>query len=144
MSLKRSRQVVLVDDNPDYGELMQRVFAQVRPDDELHWLRSIRPLVEQLNQKDSPLPDLIILDLMMPEPDGLQALYYLKQAPDLKSIPVIMWSGSEANHDALACYRAGANSFIQKPEGMQALRHFVEVTSTYWLTVVQLPSATTA
>ncbi len=60
-------------------------------------------------------PDLIILDVMMPEMDGLEVLRRLKAAPETSSIPVILLTALDEYDDSLAGYKMGADYYIAKP-----------------------------
>ncbi len=60
-------------------------------------------------------PDLIILDVMMPEMDGLEVLRRLKGAPETLSIPVIMLTALDQYENVLTGYKAGADHYITKP-----------------------------
>ncbi len=60
-------------------------------------------------------PDLIILDVMMPEMDGLEVLRRLKGAPETSSIPVVMLTALEQYENVLTGYKAGADHYITKP-----------------------------
>lgn len=60
-------------------------------------------------------PDLIILDIMMPQMDGLEVLTRLKEAPDTSSIPVILLTAKVQYEDVLGGYKLGADYYITKP-----------------------------
>ncbi len=60
-------------------------------------------------------PDLIILDIMMPEMDGLEVLRRLKSAPETSSIPVMMLTARDQPEDILRGYKTGADFYIPKP-----------------------------
>ncbi len=60
-------------------------------------------------------PDLIILDVMMPEMDGLEVLRRLKGAPETSSIPVVMLTALDQYENVLTGYKAGAEHYITKP-----------------------------
>src|SRR5262245_6607696 len=88
----------------------------------------------------APRPDLILLDLNMPRMDGRELLGHIKADPDLRRIPVVVLTTSEAETDILKTYDLHANCFITKPV---ELEQFVEVAKSiegFWLTLVKLPS----
>ncbi len=60
-------------------------------------------------------PDLIILDIMMPEMDGLEVLTRLKVTQDTVSIPVILLTAMMQHEDILTGYKTGADYYITKP-----------------------------
>jgi DNA-binding response OmpR family regulator len=74
-------------------------------------------------------PDLIILDVMMPEMDGLEVLRRLKVAPETSSIPVILLTALDEYEDSLTGYKMGADYYIAKPftktQMMTAIDHLL-------------------
>ena len=64
---------------------------------------------------DEHKPDLIILDIMMPEMDGLEVLRRLKAAPETSSIPIILLTALDEDEDILTGYKMGADHYITKP-----------------------------
>ena len=64
------------------------------------------------------IPNLILLDIMLPGDDGYTILEKLRSSPDTKSIPVIMVTAKEAEYDKVRGLEAGADDYITKPFGM--------------------------
>ena len=64
------------------------------------------------------IPDLILLDIMLPGEDGYAVLEYLKGRPNTQDIPVIMVTAKEAEYDKVRGLEGGADDFITKPFGM--------------------------
>jgi CheY-like chemotaxis protein len=87
----------------------------------------------------SPRPGVILLDLNMPRKDGREALKEMKQDPNLKNIPVIVLTTSQAEEDIYSSYQLGANSFISKPVTFEALLHVLQGIGQYWVDIVELP-----
>ncbi len=88
----------------------------------------------------SPKPGLILLDLNMPRMDGREALQQIKTHPELRKIPIIILTTSQAEEDILRSYDLGVNCFITKPV---TFRDFIEVTKSlgnYWFEIVQIPT----
>ncbi len=71
-------------------------------------------------------PDLIVLDVMMPEVDGLTALRALKADPDTSAIPVVMLSASVEDESVWLGWEAGAAYYLTKPFELAQLLHFIE------------------
>lgn len=90
----------------------------------------------------SPRPDLILLDLNLPGTDGREVLEQVKRDENLADIPVIVLTTSTDPGDIQSSYKAGANSYVQKPLDKDALYRAVELIKVYWLELVQLPQAT--
>lgn len=77
-------------------------------------------------------PDLILLDLNLPGLDGCSVLSSIKSDPDLRAIPVVILTTSNRVEDIVATYRAGANTFIRKPDEYPKYRDLVAVLRLYW------------
>lgn len=88
---------------------------------------------------DAPRPHLILLDLNLPGRSGHEILQELKGDADLRGIPVIVLSTSEAERDIVRSYNLGANSFISKPMDADAFAHHIHTMETYWFDIVRLP-----
>jgi CheY-like chemotaxis protein len=88
----------------------------------------------------NPRPDLILLDLNMPRKDGREALREIRAHPELRRIPVVVFTTSKADTDISLIYELGANSFVTKPVAYDALVNTLGVMSRYWLGIVELPS----
>lgn len=67
------------------------------------------------------MPDLILLDIMLPEEDGLSILKKIKSNPTTKNIPVIMLTAKNSEYDRVIGLDSGADDFISKPFGMMEL-----------------------
>lgn len=85
-------------------------------------------------------PDIILLDLNLPNIDGRQVLNIIKGDSNLRSIPVIVHSTSDADRDVSECYRLGANSYVTKPMLHSEFSKLIKAIDDFWLTMVKLPS----
>jgi len=108
MELKKT--IMVVDDNPDIvgivkSILMSRGYA----------VECAYSGPELLGRLDGEKPDLIILDIMMPEMDGFEVLTRLKGAPETSAIPVILLTAKNQYDDALLGYQRGTDYYISKP-----------------------------
>jgi two-component system, chemotaxis family, response regulator Rcp1 len=86
-------------------------------------------------------PDLILLDLHLPTKPGLEVLAEVSADPNLRCIPLIVLSGSQAEQDIVRSYELCANCSVTKPTDLEQLEHTVRVIEEFWLTVATLPSA---
>lgn len=87
-----------------------------------------------------PTPDLILLDLNLPRKDGREVLQEIKADADLKRIPVVVLTTSEADSDILTTYGLHANCYITKPVDMDQFIKIVKLLEEFWFTIVKLPS----
>lgn len=89
---------------------------------------------------DSPRPDLVILDLNLPRLSGREVLALIKHDDDLRRIPVVILSTSDAEEDVLRGYDLHANAYVTKPVDFEAFTRAVRQIDEFFLTVVRLPS----
>jgi CheY-like chemotaxis protein len=88
---------------------------------------------------DAPRPDFILLDLNLPKMDGREVLARIKEDDDLKTIPTVILTTSEAEADILKCYQLQANCYLNKPVMLEAFETLVKSINDFWLTKVKLP-----
>jgi len=86
-----------------------------------------------------PAPDLILLDLNLPRKDGREVLQEIKSDADLKRIPVVVLTTSEAESDIVTTYGFHANCYINKPVDMDQFIKIVQLLEEFWFTIVKLP-----
>jgi CheY-like chemotaxis protein len=86
-----------------------------------------------------PRPDLVVLDVNLPRVSGIDVLRRIKSDPDLRSIPVVVFSTSRSDVDVAAAYACGASSYVVKPTDLALFTEVVQAIESYWTTVVLLP-----
>ncbi|MDE8652586.1 response regulator [Novosphingobium album (ex Liu et al. 2023)] len=84
-------------------------------------------------------PELILLDLNLPRLDGAAVLAEMQRDPDLRTIPVVILTSSDAESDIVRSYELGANCYVTKPVGLDAFQSIVKSVESFWFTVVRLP-----
>ena len=77
-------------------------------------------------------PDLVLLDLNLPGPDGSAVLARWKSEPSLRVVPVVVLTTSDRDEDVRRSYLDGANTFVQKPDDFEGYRDFAEALRHYW------------
>lgn len=87
----------------------------------------------------APRPDIILLDLYLPKRNGMEVLSELKSDYDLKSIPVVIMTSSDATEDRAGCELLHVDNFIRKPFGMDAFLQVVRQLKRHLLSDVILP-----
>ena len=88
--------------------------------------------------KDAPRPNLVLLDLNLPRMNGHEALVDMKNDPDLRPIPVVVLSGSDAERYVPEAYDRHANSFVVKPISTEDVVHVLESIEDFWLVAAKL------
>jgi CheY-like chemotaxis protein len=138
--------VLMADDDADDRMLTKDAWEESRPASELDFVEDGEQLIDYLRRrgrfshlKGRTLPNLILLDLNMPKKDGREALVEIKGDPDLRRIPIIVLTTSNAEEDVHRSYELGVNSFIVKPVKFEALVEVMRNLSRYWFEIVELP-----
>lgn len=88
---------------------------------------------------DSPTPDLVLLDLNLPRLDGREVLAAMKSDPELRRIPVVVLTTSEAEEDVLRSYSLHANAYVTKPVDFDSFIEVVRKIDDFFVSVVRLP-----
>jgi CheY-like chemotaxis protein len=135
--------ILLVEDNPGDARLMKEALAEGKIRNRLHvvtdGVEALAYLRRQAPFAYADRPDLILLDLNMPRQDGRQVLAEIKKDEDLRRIPVVILSSSQAEADVARAYDLHANCYITKPLDVEQLISVVKSIEDFWLTIVRLP-----
>jgi CheY-like chemotaxis protein len=132
--------VMLVEDNADHAELVIRTLEDHRIANKIRHFADGQIALDYLfrrdayaNPEDSPRPHLILLDLRLPRVDGLEVLRQIKEFDELKNIPVIILTTSEAEKDVARAYNNHVNSYLVKPVGFEEFSKLMNDLGFYWL-----------
>jgi DNA-binding response OmpR family regulator len=148
MNLHHHRPILIVEDNDEDFEATMWALRKSRfevpiirckdGEDALSYLENRQRSGEE---KTSPVPAIILLDLNLPRTDGREVLKRIKTSVRLSSLPVVVVTTSASNSDVEASYKLGANSYVVKPVSMVKLREMVEGLIEYWFLLVRLPQS---
>jgi len=144
---KQSDPITLLraDDDMDDQMLAREALAEARLVNSLYFVEDGEELLDYLHnrgkyaEQPSPRPGLILLDLNMPKKDGRQALKEIKEDADLRRIPIVVLTTSDAEEDIFRTYELGVNSYIKKPVTFEGLVEVMKSLRKYWFEIVQLP-----
>jgi len=143
-----AREVLLVEDSPGDVRLTQEAFRDSNVLVHLHVALDGVEALAYLKREDahvnSPRPDLILLDLNLPKKDGREVLAHIKGDDELKSIPTVILTTSEAEVDIVKSYQLQANCYLSKPVHLQEFESLVRSINDFWLTKVKLPQQRTS
>jgi len=138
--------ILVADDDPEDCLLLRDAFQESRVANNLRFVGDGEELIDYLCHRgqyadpaSSPRPGLILLDLNMPRKDGREALADIKSDPELRHIPVVVLTTSQAEEDIYRSYDLGVNSYITKPVTFESLVEVVRTLGMYWLGIVELP-----
>jgi chemotaxis family two-component system response regulator Rcp1 len=130
--------ILLVEDSPADVRIIRRALGECNVAHALTVIPDGRKAIDYLerfvgsHEGEMETPDLILLDLNLPGLDGCQVLTHIKTSDDLRQIPVVVLTTSQRDDDILQTYRAGANSYFQKPAEYPRYRDLVDTLQTYW------------
>ena len=140
----RPVEILLVEDNPGDARLVQEAFKEGKLLNRLHLVEDGVEALALLRQEgeyaQAPRPELILLDLMLPKKGGLEVLAEIKADHDLRRIPVVVLTSSEAEEDVARSYDLNANCFVSKPIDLYQFVRILNSLGDFWLTVAQLPA----
>jgi two-component system, chemotaxis family, response regulator Rcp1 len=135
--------ILLVEDNPADVRLTREALLEGRVLNQLNvvgdGVEALEYLFRRGQYADAKRPDLILLDLNLPKKDGREVLAEIKGDPDLKRIPVVVLTTSEAQADIFKSYNLHANCYIAKPADFDRFIQVVKSIDHFWLNVVKLP-----
>lgn len=138
--------ILLAEDDPDDRMLTRRAIVESRMKTTVAAVTNGEELMQYLTREgpygdetEAPRPDLILLDLNMPRMDGREALREIKSDANLRRIPVVVLTTSEAEQDILQSYDLGVNAFVTKPVSFDALAETMESLGEFWFDLVKLP-----
>jgi len=141
---QRPIEILLVEDNPGDVRLTIESLNDAKLCNNLSVVRdgveAMAFLCREGSYTNVPRPDLILLDLNLPRMDGREVLAQAKAHPDLRHIPVVVLTTSDAQTDVQRAYQLYANCYITKPVDLEHFMKVVRSIEDFWLTTVRLPS----
>lgn len=139
----RPIEVLLVEDDPGDILLTKEAFEDNKVRNNLQVVSDGEEAIAFLRRQgpyaQAPRPDLVLLDLNLPRKDGREVLQEVKADPDLRSIPIVVLTTSEADEDILRSYRLHANAYVTKPVDFDQFIRVVRQIDDFFVTVVKLP-----
>ena len=129
MSNENTIVIFVVDDDEDLLSLVEPAFTEVFPEESFKFY-SYLDGQELLEALEDVRPDLILLDLNMPDVDGWEALKTIKESEELKSVLIAIFTTSNNQRDVEAAYKGGAVSFFTKD--LENLHDIALRIGKYW------------
>jgi len=136
-------EILLVEDNPGDARLAFEALKEAKVRNNLNWVANGVDAMAFLRREGryaaAVRPDLVLLDLNLPKKDGREVLAEIKNDGQLRRIPVVILTTSQAEEDIARAYHLNANSYITKPVDLEQFIRVVQVIDNFWLTIVELP-----
>jgi CheY-like chemotaxis protein len=136
-------EVLLVEDDPGDVLMTQEAFEEHKVRNKLNVVQDGEEALAYLRREgryaEAPRPDLILLDLNLPRVDGREVLQVIKEDQDLRRIPVVVLTTSQADEDILRSYSLHANAYVTKPVDFDSFIAVVRQIDEFFVSVVKLP-----
>lgn len=137
-------QVLLVEDDPGDVLMTQEAFKDYKIANKLDVVTNGEDAIAYLRRTgdfaDAPVPDLVLLDLNLPRRDGREVLRDVKSDAELRRIPIVVLTTSDAEEDVLASYSLHANAYVRKPVDFEQFVAAVRAIDDFFISVVKLPT----
>ncbi|MDQ1517574.1 MAG: hypothetical protein QOE80_3404 [Actinomycetota bacterium] len=135
--------ILLIEDDPGDVLMTKEALADAKMANELYVVsngeEALAFLFREGEYADAPRPGLILLDLNLPRVDGREVLARIKAEEELRRIPVVVLTTSEAEEDILRSYDLHANAYVTKPVDFEAFVKVVRQVDDFYINVVRLP-----
>ncbi|WP_442947726.1 response regulator [Nostoc sp.] len=136
-------EVLLVEDNPGDAQLTRIALEDSKISIHLNVVEDGVEAMAFLRKQDKYVkaahPDIVLLDLNLPRKDGREVLAEIKGDENLKRIPVVVLTTSQAEEDILKAYNLCANCYITKPVDFDQFVKIVQSIENFWFAIVKLP-----
>lgn len=142
----RTATILLIEDNPADQEMTRRALAAANNTVALEVVHDGEEAIDFLLRRDvyesddTPVPDLILLDLNLPKLSGKDVIRRVRGEESLQHMPLIVMTTSHAPEDVLESYRLGCNSYLLKPNRFDEFVCTMQQLTTYWFENARLPS----
>jgi CheY-like chemotaxis protein len=140
--------ILLVEDDPGDVLMTREALEHHKIRNDLHvvsdGVEALKFVRREAPYEDAVRPGLILLDLNLPKMNGQEVLSELKNSDELRTIPVVVLTTSEAEEDILRSYHLHANAYITKPVDFSRFADVVRQIDDFFLSVVKLPHGTGA
>jgi CheY-like chemotaxis protein len=144
----KSIDVLLVEDDPGDTLMIREAFEDNKVRNRLtcvtDGVQALDFLRREGDHAGAARPDLILLDLNLPRKDGREVLAEIKADDDLRTIPVVVLTTSQAEEDVLRSYELHANAYVTKPVDFERFIEVVRQIDNFFVTVVKLPNGDTS
>ncbi|SCG74869.1 response regulator [Micromonospora coxensis] len=135
--------ILVVDDDPGDVLMIEEALADSEIDKVIDVVNDGQEAMEFLRREgrhtEARRPDVILLDLNMPRMDGRQVLGEVKQDADLRTIPIVVLTTSNADNDIVGSYTLQANAYVTKPIDLDDFNDVVRRIDEFFGRVVVLP-----
>ncbi len=140
--------ILYVEDEDSDVVLLRHVFQKEGIPNPIQAVKDGREAMQYLSQRGAfaareqhPVPGLVLLDLNLPYWSGFEVLAWIRQQPDLRRLPVLVYTSSSRPDDIGRAYEAGANAYLVKPSSLHELAALARSVRDFWLVRNQMPGS---
>ena len=133
MKPQTGKLVFIVDDDPEDRQIILDAFLKNSAEIEYAFIDSAEELLNRLNNPETGIPNLLLLDLNMPGIMGMQALREIRANKNFDQIPIVVLTTSTLVNDRKLCYELGANCFLTKPDSFATMIAYTRAMITLWI-----------
>ncbi|PKN61813.1 MAG: hypothetical protein CVU57_27770 [Deltaproteobacteria bacterium HGW-Deltaproteobacteria-15] len=140
MSKEERHFVLMAEDDPDDRLLYEEAIGKSDFNVAYHIASDGAELMRFVKEKENPRPSIILVDLRMPRMGAHEIIAAIKEDPELRTIPVIVLTGSNQEGEVRKVYAESAKGYIIKPSGFEDLVKTLNEIFSYWFRTVRLPN----
>ena len=141
----KAADILLVEDNPSDARFTQVSLEDLRIFNSVELVttgdQALDYLYKRRDHVNATRPDMVLLDWNLPGVDGSEVLQIIREDEDLKSIPVVVLTGSREQIDVLKAYHLQANCYITKPVDLDGLTTILDACDFGMTIVKRVPKA---
>lgn len=132
-----SRHILTIEDNPADVRLIEEALRGLDPPATMVAVRNGEEALQFLTRSSqftaAARPALVFLDFHLPKTEPGEILKFIKERDDLRGIPVVVLTTSDAHDLIREAYHLGANAYVIKPSDLDAFLHTIQCAASYWL-----------
>ena len=141
--MSAQKTILVADDDSNDIFLLKRAFLKAGVDVHMEFVRDGEQVIRYLKtgdrREETPMPELLLLDLKMPRVNGFEVLEWIRHQPGLRRLLIIVLTSSDEPRDINRAYDLGANSYLVKPCSIERLAGIAEHLYNYWINLNRRP-----
>jgi CheY-like chemotaxis protein len=137
--MDRNLTILIAEDSEDDGLFLERAFRKIGMQNAVQILTDGQEVLDYLrgtgkykDRREFPFPSVLFTDIKMPRVNGFQVLEWLRDHPECKVIPTIVFSSSAQPEDVEQAYKLGANAYFVKPASLAELEDMMRYAYEFW------------
>ena len=133
------KHLLIIEDSDEDFEMISIILKDLNPQLQFTRYDDGMTAYEFISDRKNRIPDLVFLDLNLPEMDGREFILKIKQDPQLKRVPIIAFTTSNNPKDVNFCYEHGINAYVTKPVDLAELQNLLKTINEFWFKYNQYP-----